>query len=510
MAATTLALGSASYQLLDALVTTSPNNAPATGTTATLSAKQRGGVIGSVVGGEKLDITVPFGTAAHQVTAFNVSSVSDGVTVRDADWNVVGGTTGSNAAINFLANASNAQVLLGGGDNRFNASRDFVGSTINAGGGNDSIRIGGAATGSLVNTGGGNDTLIVGRTSTDFDANLGAGDDSAMFLGALVAGADTTMPWDASMHGQSSVSSIPSTSPTTGMSMQGQSPVPFSYPTEPGMGTSMPGQSLAPRAYANIINMGEGNDTASFKGGVTGKYELQMGGGADTTVFGANSLSSGFLLDTGAGSDSTVLGWQTSNAKIQLGSGAFSDTLVLGLGADITNSTITSYQSSGDRLSFDGDLMSVGILLGTGQDSINLTGTAEFAGTFDSWSLGAGNDTVTLNDGSDVFGPGLISLGAGADSMLLRNIGDGFMIDLGIDSSTDLIEFAESTSGSDFGYTGLTINNFGRQDILIIGNDSLTYSGLTSYMSNSYSPDNDASVWGSFFSSGNRVNRIVS
>ena len=475
MAATTLALGSASYELLDALVTTSPNSTPGTGATATLSAKQRGGTIGGATGAEKVDLTVPFGTAAGQASALNVSSVSNGLIVRDNDSALVGGSSGSDATVNFLANASNAQVLLGGGNNRFNASRDFVASALNSGDGNDSIRIGGAANGSLFNTAGGNDSLIVGKTSADVDANLGAGNDSALFLGALIAGSDSTKSWDSSVQAHDQFNGD----------------------------------------YNNIVNLGEGNDSASFQGGVTGNYELQMGGGADTTVFGSRSLNSGFLLDTGSGSDSTVLGFQTNNVEIQLGSGPFSDTLVLGLGADLLNSTISSSQSGisqglGDRLLFAGDLMSVGIQLGSGRDSLNLTGTASFAGPTDSWSLADGNDTVILGASSDVFGHGLISLGAGADSLFMAGTGDDFMIDLGSDWSADTIAFAATSPSGEFGYTGLTINNFSNGDILLIGNDVLTYSGLASYTSPGYAADQDSSVWSSFFSAGNRINTIVS
>lgn len=437
MAASTLALGQASYQLLELLDggTTGKVSKEAsvqqTGSAATLQASRRGGEISNVSINQE---------QASKVKTINITDRSSNLSYSD-----VGDI---NSVINLLASSKSSEFNLGNGSNRFNAANDLVNSEVTSFEGSDTIRIGGNASGSFVSTGDGNDQFTANRASTGLDVVMGEGDDTALFLGTLTAGANSVTP----------------------------------VPINEGL---------------NIVDTGEGNDRATFLGGARGGvpgdtgYELQLGTGNDTAVFGPNSSNDGFVLNTGTGSDNVTLGRNTSNAVLDLGwdnggagyegnpdlDSVQGDLVILGVGATLAESGIRSGQSQ-DTLRFAGTVVDTSLDLGWGGSLVEVDGRAGF-GTSDTtvWDLGGGNDTLIFGELSDLSllgdGAGFISLGTGADELILLGSGYGFNtieFDLGNDGDIDIIRF-----GLDSAYAGFTISNFGRDDILFIGSGSYGY-----------------------------------
>jgi hypothetical protein len=381
----TLSLGQASYELLDALVTTSTNRDQTK--TATVRAEFRGGVI------DPGEVTVAFGNRSGDISTLNIADESFGLSILDGDLSPTTSypnqtsypnptlpsapAGGANARVNLMADAEQAQIALGQGDNKLFAAKDLLRSTVSAGLGDDTVRIGGSASYTELNLGGGDNSVLVAKDSEGLSVNVGdddihdAGSDTLLFLGSLTA---------------------------------------------------------AGYGFENTINTRGGDDFISFTGGLEGgdqgEYLVHAGAGDDTILFGSQKLSNNFDLDTGEGSDFIALGRGTGNADIGLGYGAGSDTLVLGLGADITASVIHSSQTGGDHLYLSGYVAESDFYLGNGGDFIGL-------------------------------------YGAGVNSSF----------DLGYDDVMDIVELTDSFGS----YDGITISNFGEEDILIIGNDSYRY-----------------------------------
>lgn len=422
MAASTLALGQASYELLDQLDDRGVR-ASVRGSTTTLQSETRG---------EEVNLTGSgIGIEAQQL---RVTDRSQGLIYNDLDSNDP--SIGTNANISILANSDGSIFGLGAGNNRFNAARDLTNSEIQALGGSDSVRIGGQADNSFVSLGDGSDQFTVSRASSNLDVSMdgdnGTGDDTALFLGTLSAGSGAR-------------------------------------------------DGLTVNRGSNIVDMGGGDDRATFLGGVQGGvagesgYELQLGSGNDTAVFGGNSESEGFLLDTGVGSDVVTLGRNTSNAAIDLGwneaSDLNGDLVVLGAGATLVDSAIRSGQST-DTLRLGGAVVDTSLDLGWGNSLVEADGAVVFSSTT-VWDLGGGGDTLTFGEQSTLFGNnfGFVSLGSGADELNLIGIaGYDIGFDLGNDGDVDTVTF-----GIDSGYAGITISNFGTNDILFIGAGSYGY-----------------------------------
>ena len=122
------------------------------------------------------------------------------------------------------------------------------------------------------------------------------------------------------------------------------------------------------------------------------------------------------------------------------------------------------------------------------------------------WDLGGGNDTLRFREYSDISALGdesygLFYLGTGADSLSLLGTGFGelgaIQFDLGDDSDIDTIEF-----GLDSAYSGLLIDNFGDEDILIIGDSEYRYEDIFGF-----GGDDDLST---FLAAGNEISSLYS
>ena len=442
----TLALGQATYELLDALDEQSPpsgSQLESRSVVETVRADRRGGVITNENIGVRDDFAFGGGTGLGNIRSLNIADATNGLTFNDSDLNA-NGPASSNANLNILRQADGANLGLGAGNNRLNAARDLTSSEVQALGGDDTVRVGGKADGSFISLGAGEDQLRVGRSTEDFDLDTGAGDDSALFLGTLTSSGDTPRAFD----NQKSIN-------------QG----------------------------SNIINLGDGDDKALFRGGVQGSpssnpgadgYEIQLGSGNDTVEFGRGSLNKDFVLNTGVGSDKVALGRVTTNSVIDLGwdnNASFpssGDTVVLGAGASLEDSVIRSGQSQ-DILKLSGSVIDATLDLGWGSSSVEVTGEVLMGndGSLGEWDLGAGSDSLVFTDTSDVSDGGwggYIDLGAGSDSIELLGSGYGVEFDLGNDTSVDVVRFAD-----DHAYMGTVISNFGSNDILWIGEGKYGY-----------------------------------
>ena len=455
----TLALGQASYELLEALGTPDSEALDSQRVVETLRAEQRGGLIDGLSIGVREGYAFGGGEGLGDILSLNIADASRGLLFNDSDAadpsfveafnqsNTVEAPLSnatSDANINILAHADQAEFALGGGDNRLNAARDLTNSEVQALDGSDTIRIGGRADGSFVSLGDGNDQLTVGRSSHGLDVDTGAGDDSALFLGTLTA------------------------SETAARTFQ----------TEDG-------NEVTVNEGSNLINLGDGNDKARFLGGIQGGipgstgYEVQLGAGNDSVEFGRGSVNDGFVLNTGIGSDDVSLGRETTSAVIDLGwdgegTPPSGDSVVLGAGALLQQSGIRSGQSQ-DTLKLAGEVIDTSLDLGWGDSLVEVSGTVLMGSSenLGVWDLGGGSDTLVFSGTSDVSdggSGGYINLGLGADSLTLLGGGFGIEFDLGNDDSIDEISF-----GTDIAYGSLVISNFGTNDILWIGNGKYGY-----------------------------------
>ena len=442
MPASTLALGQATYELLDALDEQNPPSPGDLGSQSvveTVRAEQRGGVIENLDIGVREDFSFGGGTGLGNIRALNIADATQGLTFNDSDLR--NGAQSSNANLNILRQADGADLGLGGGDNRLNAARDLTDSQVQALGGSDTVRVGGRADGSFISLGEGEDQLLVGRSSQDLDVDTGAGDDMALFLGTLRSSSST------------------------------------------------PNAQVQINQGSNVVNLGDGDDLALFRGGIQGTpssapgtngYEIQLGEGDDTAAFGRGSRSDGFVLDTGVGSDIVDLGYTTTNAVLDLGwdNGgnvpSSGDTVVLGAAASLEDSVIRSGQSQ-DVVKLAGSVIDTSLDLGWGDSSVDVTGDVLMGsnGSLSTWDLGAGSDTLVFSGTSDISDGGwggYVELGKGADSLDLLGSGYGVGFDLGNDNSVDVVRFAD-----DHAYMATTISNFGTNDILWIGQGQYGY-----------------------------------
>jgi hypothetical protein len=337
MAPSTLALGQASYELLDALVTTSSNRI---GTkTETIRAETRGGLI------EGVEAVVAFGNRVGDISVLNVADQSSGLSIADADVSTFTTFTGGlDARINLLSSSEESSIALGQGDNQLFAAKNLLSSSVSAGLGDDTVRIGGSATGTELNLGDGNNSVLISKNSVGVDVNVGGGSDTLLFLGSISAGLTSD-------------------------------------------------NIVNTRSGDDILTF-----TGGVKGGVEGEYLIQTGAGEDTVIFGYESLNNNFELDTSEGSDFVALGRSTENADISFGAGSGSDTLILGMGADITNSDVHSSQTGGDLLYLYGNVVESDFYLSNGGDIVGLFGAG--SGSIFDLGYDDSTDQVILTDDS--------------------------------------------------------------------------------------------------------------
>lgn len=383
MPASTLALSSANYELLDAL-------------------GDLGGANGGVFVGENEDSTVNsrLYVKGDQVNDFNLALGS------------------GNSKVDVFAKVSGGDVLLGQGNDYLdlregitglNESRDIVSdnetfdnsfdSQIDGGAGNDTIRIGGDVVDSRIYLGEGNDSLTVLGSSSNVYVSGDKGNDFVEFRGEINdnvvmqsgSGADTV---------------IFSGSNLTNSAIE--------------LGVDNDLLILSSDINDTEINSGDGEDTLRISGQIDSTTIYNSGGDDLVTLSRDSSFENSVYSSTSGSSDTLILGTGLSldnsnfylgdeNDYISLGSEwiSFGSLISLGDGADtfVANNSVDSFFSDlsldlgandddVDRLYFDSsDTFDSLVITGVGDEDILYIGSVEYEYGFNS-----GNDTITFGN----------------------------------------------------------------------------------------------------------------
>lgn len=425
--ASTLALGHASYQLLD-IVDNEITDADA----QNVSVSQRGSstLIGNTEpGGGSVDgfgLGV-IGVDTNESSELIDSAVNDKISLRGdfAGFSAYTGEGKDNLSIS--GDLTDAEFVLDDQSavEQFNDLLNIRGD-LQSSDPNSSVR-------NEIWTGGGDDTVRISGIASDTDVFLGSGDDS------LLVGGSSNRLYVSGDAGRDYV-------------------------------------ELRGDAEDVIIQAGDDDDTVVLRGNLYGSGSSSISSSSEMTA----------AMDLGDGNDSLILGDGASYAQINTGSGL--DTLRL-TGyfetSDIHLDGSPSGNDGGDLISLSPRTIFDDVSL----KSSNVDGDTMVVGAdsqfYDSnLSFGSGDDSL-------VFGPGfgdidsLLDLGEGADTVVFGPYSglDGTTIDLGSDDQADLIRFADF---SDIEY--VTIEGAGANDVLYIGYQEYHYgTGVGSSLSASES-----------------------
>jgi hypothetical protein len=467
MASATLSLGSAGYDLLEAITSSSSSDSQ-------LSVKRSGN--------------------AHQIRSTQQDNTIDGLGLTtglleqsaDDDWTRKAGSTATtqqtilnSSNVNIFANVSDFQAALGSNADTLNIFGNVSGSTIEldssdtSGIFNDILNIQGsllstdANYGSVENeiyAGGGSDTIRIAGLAQNANIFLGLGNDSLVISGAA-----------------------------TNVDIKGDE--------KDGL---------------------NGNDYIEFRAAAT-DVRVQSGGGGDTVIFSkgldssnsdlaSNStysddystpLSGLAAIELGSGKDSLVLG-KGSYRDATFNTGSDADTVSIG-GGDFTNVKFQldgnwdtdSY--GGNEENFDGgDKLTTAansLFTSTEFSSNNSLGDTLVFGSgniFDNTSfyLGQGNDSIVFGSGSTFNSAtdSTISTGYGADTIVFgssSSFNGNLTLDLGNDGFSDVVRFGVnnefSPNTSEFRIIGAD-----ESDMLFVGAVAYTYNTNDGWMQAGY------------------------
>jgi hypothetical protein len=458
MAATTLALGTSSYALLESLADGGAAQLKVTKSGSSTTIRATGGPAGEIEG---LGLT----TDGHQ-------SPLDFGFGGEIIGNGNGSETEKNSNINAFGTLIDFQASLGGAGDTLNVFGGIEGSRIYldsvnsqspdgsdllsvsgsvtqgsslqdnliyAGSGNDTIRIAGSIDNAFVFLGAGNDSFTAG-SGTNVDIKGDAGNDYIQFKGQSTdvrinsgIGADTVV-----LSGLAGTSTDLNSSPyeAAGTNGGGQ---PFIFSTQGQaaieMGDGNDSLVLGSGSYTNAsFSTGIGSDTISIsKGSDFNNAYFQLGNqdttqisgkdkftsaqgntflettissnnsGGDSLVFGSTTsfLDSGIAL--AGGSDSIVFGSNSTIIDSYINTGSGGDTLVFGSNTTFTDLSINLGGADGavDRIYFNAiskDLEQVKI---TGADSNDVLYIGATAYTYDSTKLDFYNGTSYFNNNNN-------------------------------------------------------------------------------------------------------------
>ena len=419
MAASTLAIGSSSYELLELLgdspdppkaaaVSQSGNRVTLQGPGGTISET---GIINT--GTNLAGATGALGS--DQGLNLNVFSNLQDVSIRsqegDDNLRLYGNLDSSNSLSREDVGSPNNGVFTGNGNDNVTI-RGSVDSQVIAGGtGSDTIRISGSVEDSYIFGGGGSDIIgdgsdnisVRGNISNSY-VNTGAGNDYAEFQ-----------------------------STATNLIFQGDS----------GNDTVIFRQSVASNFVSgdgtSSIFTGSGNDVLTFENGARGT-SINTGTGNDTLLMSGEFYNDTINLSVAADSETP----------------AGSDYLYASSNSIFDSSSIFSNNTAGDTLVFgaSNSFINTDFLLGSGNDLINFGANAAMLGASGlGVDLGAGNDTIVFGAGGNFTGLE-VSLGGGAD----------------------VIRFVGATS-SDLGTLSGYISDASSEDTLYIGSVAYSYDG---------------------------------
>ena len=417
MAASTLAIGSSSYELLELLGDGTASSTPSTAAAVSQSGNRvtlqgPGGTISETriinTGTNRAGTTD--GLGSDQNLNLNVFSNLLDVSIRsqegDDTLRLYGNLDSSNSLSRGGVNGPNNGVFTGNGNDNVTIRGSVDSQVIDGGSGSDTIRISGTVEDSYIFGGDGSDNISVRGNISDSYVNTGAGNDYSEFQSTATnlifqgdAGNDTVI------FRQSVVSNSVS-----------------------GDGTSS-------------VFTGTGNDVLTFENGARGT-SINTGTGNDTLLMRGEFYNDTINLSVEAASQTP----------------AGSDYLFASSNSIFDSSSILSNNTAGDTLVFGASntFINTDFILGSGNDLINFGANALMYGASGSAlgvDLGAGNDTIVFGAGGNFTGLE-VSLGGGAD----------------------VIRFVGATS-SDLGTLSGYISDASSEDTLYIGSVAYSYDG---------------------------------
>jgi hypothetical protein len=409
--ASTLALGSSGYDLLEA------------DSNAKVSARVRRGVDQAVVRA-KSGVLDGFGIGGD-VDRQNVSLRAETTDLRAS----LGGGSDS---LSLGGGAENALILLDdapddrpadyqasddGNDQLTATSFSSVGdfqSYVWAGGGDDTIRVTGSADGTLFDLGDDDDVLNVSGSSANLNVAAGAGDDSLQFNGGVGASVGSTSRIDAGAGSDTVVlnGGVENTDIFLGagddsLVVRGGGKA-FGVDASQGADTI----SLSGDFTKTYLGLG-GGDRVSVDGLFSGSVESNSSG--DTLVFGSYSTVENSIFAMGGGNDSLVFGSTVDDSFIGLGAG--DDTVVFGKWAQAWRTEVDLSGGGEDHIYLGFDLASDGnggfenfenfVITGAEDDDVLWVGssTLERYG----YSTTGGGWIATDQESTSTFNPNILS-----------------------------------------------------------------------------------------------------
>ena len=315
--ASTLALGSSGYALLEMDGETASN-------AARVSARSR----------RSVDQAVVTGRGTLDDLGVGGDGGSQNVSIRGVTTDLIASLGGGSDTLSLRGDAENAQIFLdetsagsAGGSDQFTASSLSGDSYVWAGGGDDTIRVTGSSDGALFDLGDGDDVLSVSGSSANLNVAAGAGDDSLQFNGGVGDAAGSTSRIDAGagndtvvLNGGVANTDIFLGAGNDSLVVRGGGEA-FGVDASQGADTI----SLSGDFTYTYLGLG-GGDRVSVDGLFSGSVESNASG--DTLVFGSFSDVSESVFAMGGGNDSLVFGAAVNDTLIDLGAG--DDTIVFG------------------------------------------------------------------------------------------------------------------------------------------------------------------------------------
>lgn len=470
--------------------------------TGTLNIVDTSATSSSIIGGTGNDqITL---TSAY--TTIVAGSGSDNVSITGAqtsDVNVGGGNNvvtiaGTTAYVTVVGGSGTDNVTVTGGtDVRVNLDSGASNSatitsnytSVSSGSGNDTVVITGANTSpdAYVDVGGGTNNVTVGSGTDVTRATVSAGSGTD---GITVTTDESTSSW-ASVNGGdgtnavtvlSHVSTVLGGTGADTVVVTGTSSTNDTALVSVGGGTNDVTVSLVEGV---TVSSGSNNDTIDF-GTAVKNASITSGEGNDVITGGNSTNADNIYIDAAGGTNSVaVTGKVTSNVTVIGGSGA--DTITgsggnvnvdAGSGANVVTITV-------------GANLSGTVVSGTGTDTINASG----GGTGLTIDAGTNNDSVTVNltgSGSSVS----VNAGDGNDtiSATLAATGNGTVLG-GAGNDTISLSEGSYTVDSGSGTNTITLDSLTNASrITLGGTDTLDASALTTVALNATVTAGTASI----------------
>lgn len=407
MAATTLALGTSSYALLESLEDkggAAQLKVTKSGSSTTIRAT--GGPTGEIQG---LGITTGGDLFPNQP---GFGGIIQG--------NGAGSVTEKNSNINAFGNLEDFQASLGGAGDTLNIFGGIKGSRIyldsvysESPDGSDllsvseSVTKGSSLQDNLIYSGSGNDTIRIAGSIEDAFVFLGAGNDS------FTAGSGTNVD----VKGDAGNDYIQFKGPSTDVRINSGSDA----DTVVLSGLAGTSTDLSGNPYEYAGTHGEGQP---FIFSTQGQAAIEMGDGNDSLVLGSGSYTNA-SFSTGIGTDTISIskGSEFNNAYFQLGNQetiqiSGKDKFTSAQGNTFLETTISSNNNGGDSLVFGSttSFLDSGIALAGGSDSIVFGSNSTITNSY--INTGSGGDTLVFGSNT-TFTDLSINLG-GADGAIDR------------------------------------------------------------------------------------------